>query len=241
MESTGTTTNTTTTATTKFEWPPLESDPEIFNRYFHKIGLPENIEFDELWSLDYKEVQPIDAPVIGVIAAIRRPKGRFYIEDNVISYQNVPFYMKQEGSLDNACGLVAALHCIGNNANFIPLDPNSILGGYFTKANEKTPEERCKILEEDNQFKEAHLVSAKEGQSGIPSTQEKVCHHYIAFAPSEKGIVEFDGTLPGPVVINKDGNQEDLLDNAIFELRKRMELGYVAENLSILIVKLRIN
>ena len=46
-----------------FEWPPLESNPEIFNKYFHKIGLPQNIEFDELWSLDYKEIQYIDNPV----------------------------------------------------------------------------------------------------------------------------------------------------------------------------------
>ena len=37
------------------EWPPLESDPEIFNKYFHSIGVPENVFFKELLGLDYKE------------------------------------------------------------------------------------------------------------------------------------------------------------------------------------------
>ena len=69
-----------------FEWPPLESDPQIFNKYFHKIGLPLNIEFDELWSLDYKEIQYIDSPVIGVICAIKRPKGKYYLPEKLTDY-----------------------------------------------------------------------------------------------------------------------------------------------------------
>lgn len=221
----------------KFEWPPLESDPEIFNKYFNKIGLPENVEFDELWSLDYKEVQFIDSPVVGVIAAISRPKGKYVIEDNVTDYKNVPFYMKQQGTLDNACGLVAALHCVGNNTGLINLDLNTILGNYFSKAKEKTPDERCKILEEDNQFKEAHMNSAQEGQSSIPTTQEKVCHHYIAFVNNQNNVIELDGTLPGPVIIKKNSPPENLLDDAVEELKNRLAKGVVADNLSVLIMK----
>ena len=35
----------------KLAWPPLESDPEIFNNYFHSIGLSNKVFFKELLSL----------------------------------------------------------------------------------------------------------------------------------------------------------------------------------------------
>jgi ubiquitin carboxyl-terminal hydrolase L3 len=223
-----------------FEWPPLESDPEIFNKYFHKIGLPENIEFDELWSLDYKEVQEIDGPVIGVICAIRRPKGRYFLQENLTDYNNVPFYMKQEGSLDNACGVVASLHCFGNLFDKMQLNDDSILGSFFNKTKNATPEERCKLLEEDNKFKEVHYHSAQQGQSSMPTQQEKVWFHYIAFVNYNQNLVELDGTLPGPIIIKKNSLPENLLDDTIEELKKRLDEGYIAENLSVIVVKQKI-
>ncbi len=220
-----------------FKWPPLESDPEIFNKYFHKIGLPENIEFDELWSLDYKEVQFLENPVIGVICTISRPKGRYYLEENLIDYKQVPFYMKQQGSLDNACGLVAALHCFGNISDKIKLDDNSILGDFLKKTAEYNPEERCRALEENNRFKEVHLHSAQQGQSVMPTVQEKVYCHYIAFVNNSQNVFELDGTLPGPVIVKKNSLPENLLDDAIEELKMRIEKGLISENLSVIIVK----
>ena len=39
-----------------YKWPPLESDPEIFTEYFQKMGLQENITFNDFYTIDYKEV-----------------------------------------------------------------------------------------------------------------------------------------------------------------------------------------
>ncbi len=221
-----------------YEWPPLESDPQIFNNYFQKIGLPNNFEFDELWSLDYKEIQPIENPVVGVVCAIRRPKGKYFEEEKLMNYQNVPFYMKQEGSLDNACGLVASLHVFGNISEIINFNKESILDNYYSKAEKATPQERCKLLEDDNQFKEVHFASAQEGQSSVPSTEQKVYYHYIAFVCCNNTIVELDGTLPGPIAIKENRSQETLLDDTVEELKKRVESGVISENLSVMIVKL---
>lgn len=224
-----------------FQWPPLESDPEIFNNYFKKIGLENNVEFQELWSLEYKEVQIIDSQVIGVIAAINRQKGKIYDKEktNVINYEEVPFFMKQEGSLDNACGLVAALHCFGNNQQHISIINNSILDKFFSRSKDQTPAERCKSLENDVQFKQAHLSSSNEGQSNIPSEQEQVNHHYIAFAVVNNAVVEFDGTLPGPVVIKQYSTElqnESLLDDVIEDLQIRLKEEFITDNLSVMIV-----
>jgi ubiquitin carboxyl-terminal hydrolase L3 len=222
-----------------YQWPPLESDPQIFNDYFWKIGLPFNFEFDELWSLDYKEVQPIESPVFGIVCAIRRPKGKFYIEENVLDYQKIPFYMKQEGSLDNACGLVASLHVFGNILEFLNMQEESILANFYKRSTHASPQERCKILEEDNKFKEVHHASAQQGQSSVPSTQEKVLYHYIAFVSQNNRLIELDGTLPGPILIKENSSQESLLDDTIEELKKRILSGIFAENLSVMLIKFK--
>jgi ubiquitin carboxyl-terminal hydrolase L3 len=222
-----------------YEWPPLESDPQIFNEYFWKIGLPINFEFDELWSLDYKEIQPIESSVLGIVCAIRRPKGKFYLEQNVMEYQKVPYYMKQEGSLDNACGLVASLHVFGNILEFLNLQEDSILGNFYTRSANANPQERCKLLEKDNKFKEMHYASAQQGQSSVPSTQEKVLYHYIAFVVHNNKLIELDGTLPGPILIKDNSSHESLLDDTIEELKKRIDSGVFAENLSIMLLKLK--
>ena len=35
-----------------FEWPPLEGNPEIFAQYMHKMGLPEEWSFGEIYGFD---------------------------------------------------------------------------------------------------------------------------------------------------------------------------------------------
>ena len=35
----------------KLSWPPLESDPKIFNDYFHSIGMKPDVYFKEVISL----------------------------------------------------------------------------------------------------------------------------------------------------------------------------------------------
>ena len=50
------------------DWPPLESDPAIFNDYFHSIGLKNDIYFKELLSLvDYSAFLSISGPLLGII------------------------------------------------------------------------------------------------------------------------------------------------------------------------------
>jgi ubiquitin carboxyl-terminal hydrolase L3 len=224
-----------------FEWPPLESDPNIFNKYFTEIGLPALFSFGELLSLDYKELQVIDPPVYGVIAAIKRPKGRYCLEENVIDYKQVPFYMKQEGSLDNACGLIAALHVIGNNLESMHVDNSSILGEFYSTSKTLSDEERCKLLENSNSFKEKHSIFASEGQTAVPSTQDRVTHHYTAFVYSNGNVVELDGTLKGPVIIKKNALPEELVDDVCAELKRRLEIGVITENLSVLYLSLYSN
>lgn len=51
-----------------FEWPPLESNPEIFTEYMHSVGLPQDWIVSEVFGLDDDSLSFVPKPVIAVIA-----------------------------------------------------------------------------------------------------------------------------------------------------------------------------
>jgi ubiquitin carboxyl-terminal hydrolase L3 len=65
----------------------------------------------------------------------------------------VNYYMKQSGTLDNACGIIACLHAALNNLDKITLNADSILHKFHESMKDKTPAERCTGLENDQAFK----------------------------------------------------------------------------------------
>lgn len=88
------------------KWPALESDPDIFTSYFRSIGLAEDWQFTELFSLDE------DVPGAALVLAYRsRDQGPIFSG----APAEVPFYLKQTNELNNACGLIAGLHAIFNS------------------------------------------------------------------------------------------------------------------------------
>jgi ubiquitin carboxyl-terminal hydrolase L3 len=219
-----------------YKWPPLESDPEIFTEYFEKMGLPENIRFNELYTIDYKEVQPIDGEVLSVIINYENnPSNLLHRNpDNFKSSENFPFYMKQKEDLDYACGLIAGLHSIGNNLNKINLIPTMALSNYYENATNKTPEERAKILCEDNSMKNAHISHAVMGQSNLPENPEEVKNHFVSFNYVNGSIYEFDGMMQGVYLIKSNVPQENFFDDTLAEISSRLTNQNITENLSII-------
>lgn len=233
----------------EYKWPPLESDPNIFNKYFNEAGLPEFIGFEELISFDSEEIntQYTDFPIFGIIAAISRPKGRYFIPDNLINHDSIPFYMKQTRELDQACGLVAALNLFGNNLEILDLPIDCLLKNFYDKACITNPEERAKLLEENNEFKTKHQIFAHQGQSNLPTeesssssedekkvTKDPILHHFVSFIYNDGNLIELDGTLPSPIIIKKEIDGGKLMIETVEELKKRIELGVIGENISVL-------
>ena len=72
--------------------------------------------------------------------------------------------MKQSGTLDNACGIIACIHAILNNLgeDKITLQEGT-LASFHSACLGKTPEERAAILENYNEFKEVHQSFAAQG------------------------------------------------------------------------------
>lgn len=218
-----------------FNWAPLESDPAIFTEYFRKLGLPENFIFNELYTIDYKEVQPIDGEVLSVIINYESNKANPLIrkQENFVDYKGVPFYMRQIEELDYACGVIAGLHAIGNNLDKIKSAPSTLLSEYFGKIEGSTSEDRAKLLCSNKEIKSAHETHANMGQT-IVEEPNKVQNHFVAFNYLNGKIYEFDGMLKTVYLIKDDVSKENFFDDTLAEISNRLNNQHITENLSIL-------
>lgn len=67
-------------------------------------------------------------PVLGVIVAIERLKKESDVEKGSEANNGiVPYYQKQHGKLDNACGIIACLHTVLNKLGQVPVTADSVL------------------------------------------------------------------------------------------------------------------
>ena len=145
------------------------------------------------------------------------------------------FYMKQSGTLDNACGIIACVHGILNNlsAEKITLIDGKTLSNFHTACLEKSPEERAAYMETFTEFQQIHATFASQGGSAMATTQAEVKHHFTAFVVNADGhLIELDGTKQGPHVIKEACG--DLLKDTVAEIQKRLADGEISESLSMM-------
>ena len=120
-------------ASEPFNWPPLESNPEIFTEYMRECGLPSNWAFGEVFGFDEELLAFLPQPVTAVVVNAEFLKKQ---EDRQKGDMNVAtdYYMKQTAVLDNACGVIACIHAILNNLGEgdtkITLTEGSVLANY---------------------------------------------------------------------------------------------------------------
>lgn len=213
-----------------FHWPPLESNPDIFTAYLHKIGLSSSTAVGEVFGFDEELLAFLPQPIHAVIVNMKRlKKDEDRSRGDKSNVGMVDFYMKQTGTLDNACGIIAAIHCVLNSEVEIATD--SVLGKFKTSTKNMTPMERCIALENNVDFKEAHIKSAREGSTNIPDTQAGVEHHFVAFIVKNGTLIELDGTKQGPHLICEC---HDVLRGSIQEIKRRLSEGEITDSLSMM-------
>ena len=172
----------------KLDWPPLESDPLIFNDYFHSLGLKKDVYFKEMLSLvDYSAFLSINGPLLGVILNYSRNEKEK--EEIFPKEDSVPYFMRQTNKLDNACGLIAALHCFANAKNGeLKFESGSVLDEFFNQVKSLSP------LERNDKFKKAHNQFSGKGQTNIEKqVKNDYVGHYICFMNIGGKLIEFDG------------------------------------------------
>ena len=125
------------------------------------------MNFCDVFGLDIELLGMVPRPVLAVILLFPIEKdesGRVKnhqasafagSEDHGVSSSDAGvFYIKQK--IGNACGTIALLHAIANNADLISLQENSFLSNLVNDCREKTPDERADYLDE-RQAQQAYL------------------------------------------------------------------------------------
>lgn len=177
---------------------PLESNPDVINKFMANLGVPAHWQVTDVYGLDEDSLAIIPQPVLALILLFPTPdmdedhlaKEKLVSAGQVDEITPKVYYMKQY--LNNACGTVALIHSIANNLDNINLQ-EGCLKQFLDKTSNSSPEERGKLLENDQGIVEAHKAIAREGQTAAPEEDEEVDHHFVAFVSRNGHLYELDG------------------------------------------------
>jgi len=210
-----------------FNWPPLESDPAIFAKFAGELGL-ELFTVNEVFGTDPDLLAFLPQPCLAAIACVRRMPAKMD-EDKARGSLDVQvdYYMDQTSRLDNACGIIALIHSILNNAQ-CPIKEGSPLALFREAVQGKTSAERAVILDEFTAIHNLYKEAAQEGnQDNLDGTHvhggEVKTFHFIAYIRNSKGqLVELDGTKQGPWVVAENVSEAELMNAVGKEFQRRV-------------------
>lgn len=185
-------------------WIPIESNPEVMNKFLSRLGVPEKWQVVDVLSLDPDMLGMIPSPTLALIllfptsgkyAELAKEQEAELKEKGQEISPNV-YYLKQV--ISNSCGTVALVHCVANNLEDIQLG-DGFLKQFLEDTKEKTPEERGDALANNTGFMSAHKEIATEGQSELPTDENPVIHHFVAFVCKDGALYELDGRKSFPI------------------------------------------
>ncbi|ESN91597.1 hypothetical protein HELRODRAFT_185187 [Helobdella robusta] len=206
---------------TSTRWLPLESNPDVMNKYIAQLGINnQDWQFCDVYSFDDEVLQFIPRPVVATLLLYRiSDKSDGDQMGNECGDAGV-YFIKQ--TIGNACGTIGLIHALCNNVDKLHFDADKHLNKFFNDTKGLTPEERGEKLENDPAFGEAHEEVACEGQSKVPSRDEKIDLHFVAFIHHNGKILELDGRKGAPID-HGPSSEETLLEDSIKVVKKFME------------------
>jgi len=214
-------------------WLPLESNPEVMNKYVQTLGINEQWQFVDVWGLDKELLEMIPRPICAVLLLFPISDKSESNHFGDVDPSSEVYFIKQ--TIGNACGTIGIIHALCNNDERLGFDREKHLSKFFGDTKDLSPEERGKHLEADAAFGEAHDEVAQEGQTQAPSRDEHVDLHFVAFIHHKGTLYELDGRQDGPV--NHGPTTEDTLLEDTAEVVKKF-MARDPDNLNFTVVAL---
>lgn len=191
---------------------PLESNPEIFTQFAHKLGLSQSFVFHDVYSLTNKDLLsfiPRPSPAIILLFPITPDyeKARLAEEEKSkgsTDDENVVWFKQ---TVKNACGLYALLNSI-SNLDEVSYEPNSRIVEF-----KKSYKDISKLEQLVENLKKDYTDAATSGETQAPDAEEDTSLHFIAFIKKDGHIYEMDGRRKGPLDLGEaqESNSEDVL------------------------------
>lgn len=198
---------------------PLESSPEVFTKFARQLGLSNEVEFHDIYSLTETELlgllpRPIKALIL--LFPLNDYFESLRFDSNIDNDASV-IWFKQ--TVRNTCGMYAIFHSLANNQEI--LNENSKLKKFLLEnkrdngryEDESTVKFVCSVSEIYNS-------NSKLGQTEPPDAESIVDLHFVTFVENEGKIYELDGRRNGPHLLGKMCNG-DLVDQIL--VRERVQ------------------
>lgn len=214
-------------------WLPLESNPEVMNKYIQTLGVNDQWQFVDVYGFDSDMLQMVPRPVCAVLLLFPLSEKTEAINLGEEDPKSELYFIRQ--TIGNACGTIGIIHALCNNDERLGFDREKHLSKFFGDTKDLTPEERGKHLESDTAFGEAHDEVAQEGQTQAPSRDERIDLHFIAFVHHKGHLYELDGRKDAPV--NHGPSTEDTLLEDTAEVVKKF-MARDPDNLNFTVVAL---
>ncbi|KAK0630969.1 ubiquitin carboxyl-terminal hydrolase, family 1 [Bombardia bombarda] len=186
---------------------PLESNPDVFNELQQLFGVPDDLAFEDVFTLDEPDFLP--RPALAVILTF--PTTPSYETRKVASESSRPVYTGSgdaepviwfRQTIHNACGFYALLHALSNSKARTLAAPTSLLNRLIQQSIPLPPDTRAHVLEDSPELEQAYASVATKGDSAVPdSAEDQTDFHYICFVQSQTDghVYELDGNKKGPV------------------------------------------
>jgi len=204
-------------------WIPLESNPEVLNSWAAAAGLVSSqTQFEDVYGLDPELLDLVSKPVKAIILLfpiseqLETARKEEDVKFEKAKIDPTIVWIKQ--TISNACGTIGLLHALINSN--VAFAPDSPLAKFVIECQDKTPEERARILETSPLFANIHAKAATSGQTSVPQNLDTDLH-FTCFvqAPNVEAretqtpatsmrLIELDGRRAGPV---DRGECKDLL------------------------------
>ncbi|CUS24790.1 LAQU0S19e01684g1_1 [Lachancea quebecensis] len=213
---------------------PLESNPEVFTRFAHELGLSPEYAVHDIYSLTEPDLMAfLPRPMKAIVLLF--PVNGVYESSKDASTgkegvpQASPIWFKQ--TVRNACGLYALLHSLANNPDTL-LRESKI--AQFLSLNPR-PDNKYDDEETDEfivSISELYNKNSSYGQTAVPQAEDEVNLHFITYIEAEGYIYEMDGRRNGANLLGSSSS-EDLLQEPLVRERVEWYMNNADENMKL--------
>lgn len=193
-----------------------------------KLGLSDDLEFYDVYSLDEPELLshiPRPAHALLVIIPLTKPwdEERKAEDANQEDYaglgENEPVIWFQQ-TIGNACGSIGLLHSVINGPAKNYILPGSDFEKIRRDAIPLGMKDRAQMLYDSDAFEAAHKAVADIGDTAAPPAGDKrhAGQHFISFVKEGGHLWELEGSRKGPIDRGVLGDDEDVLSPRALEL-----------------------
>jgi ubiquitin carboxyl-terminal hydrolase L3 len=217
-------------------WFPLESNPEVMNKYLVDLGITHpKLEFVDVYGVTPDILSMVPSPVYAVMlvypiceATEKRSQELEEVpQDEASAFrERHPFFFTRQ-YVGNACGTIAIVHAVMNNLDRIgDIYPNSALDALTQKVSGNTdPVAVGKIVATDAQLAHAHAGAAQQGATQNQPIDADINLHFVCFISVGGRCIELDGRKPNPIFHGACHDSDSFLKAAAEAIQEKMNLN----------------